>query len=542
MNYAVLLIGTAQRLSDRLYQDEGRKLHPDLVHSLTHVLAQESAPNDVAMEAFARLLHSANGKSHTAAEVDRYFDHAKESFQWKINDKTVALPAVLETALRDPEVDVADANDMLKLWKMTLRFARMSEICGTGQSAVRRTVFLIEETLDRALSQINYERFGVVLPAMEDLRGFSDDHIDKFYPDRLFTANITVSWGELGGLAKQIEYEMKHSPDPFLKANQQEPEEKAGADLSNIIGLENVKREFRSLEASIRLQQLRKLLGMEPEEEAEAKGYHLVFRGPPGTNKTSFARLVGGLYKDLGILSSGHVVETKRGGLIGGYIGHTTWKTDDMIKKAMNGVLFIDEAYQLFNTSSNDFGHEAVAEIMTAMENDRHRLVVIMAGYGDEMDELLQSNPGLPSRFRKVVDFESYKAEELHAIFNQKAAQSGLIVEGAAQQLAHERISEALARIPEKYFGNGRYIRSFVNEMADEMAIRLLDEGVLEPAGKLLSAEGTATLKRIFQGDAANRLVTITPADIERVKLYEPKEMRGDGYSKVGMGFTAKLG
>ena len=148
---------------------------------------------------------------------------------------------------------------------------------------------------------------------------------------------------------------------------------------------------------------------------------HLVFSGNPGTGKTTVARLLSKIYNKIGILSKGHLVETDRSGLVGGYVGQTAIKTQDVIKSAMGGILFIDEAYSLATSSENDYGKEAIDTILKAMEDNRDDLIVIVAGYTQLMDNFLHSNPGLESRFNKFIEFKDYDADELYDIFMLKA-------------------------------------------------------------------------------------------------------------------------
>ena len=184
--------------------------------------------------------------------------------------------------------------------------------------------------------------------------------------------------------------------------------------LNDLIGLESVKSEVKGLANLVKIRREREKQGL----KNPPVNYHCVFTGNPGTGKTTVARIVAGIYKELGILKSGHLVETDRSGLVAEYIGQTAPKTNAIIEKALDGVLFIDEAYTLVaNNTPNDLGYEAVATLLKRMEDDRGRLIVILAGYTEEIRKFIDSNPGLQSRFNRYIDFPDYSTKELYDIF-----------------------------------------------------------------------------------------------------------------------------
>ena len=250
-------------------------------------------------------------------------------------------------------------------------------------------------------------------------------------------------------------------------------------ELDELIGRGSVKQEVRSLANFVKLQKEREAKGLKTAKVS----YHLVFYGSPGTGKTTVARIVGRIYKDLGVLKKGHTVETDRAGLCGQYVGQTGPKTDSVVAKALDGVLFIDEAYSLVpeGGAGNDYGQEAISTILKRMEDYRDRLVVIVAGYKDEMQRFINSNPGLQSRFNRYIDFPDYTGGELTDIFKMYMKKNQYAVSKETEAYLKTRFDYVVEH-KDRNFGNARFARNVFEKSIQAQANRLAGETGLTKA------------------------------------------------------------
>lgn len=230
--------------------------------------------------------------------------------------------------------------------------------------------------------------------------------------------------------------------------------------LESLVGLKDVKKDIKNL---INLMKVRKLR-QENDLPVPPMSLHMVFMGNPGTGKTTVARLISGLYASIGVLNKGQLVEVDRSGLVAGYVGQTALKTQEAIQKALGGVLFIDEAYSLSSGGENDFGREAIETILKAMEDHRDDLIVIVAGYTGPMQDFLNSNPGLESRFNKYFYFPDYTGEELLAIFKSQCKKNSYAMTEDAEKAAGETFNELYEERGDN-FGNGRDVRNCFEDM-----------------------------------------------------------------------------
>lgn len=240
--------------------------------------------------------------------------------------------------------------------------------------------------------------------------------------------------------------------------------------FKQIIGLREVKEFICAIRARIQIMKERKKLGLITNE---TQTLHMIFTGNPGTGKTTIARLIADLMYSLGVVSTNHFVETDRAGLVAGYIGQTAIKTTEVVQEALNGVLFIDEAYTLSQGAPGDFGKEAIDTLLKLMEDNRDRLIVILAGYTDEMNDFLLTNPGLSSRFTNIIEFPDYSSEELFEMGMRMFKKNGYILSDAAKEKMKNILEYARLQ---PHFGNGRFVRNLFEKTVSAQSLRLSKE------------------------------------------------------------------
>ncbi|PDO11615.1 MAG: AAA family ATPase [Candidatus Reconcilbacillus cellulovorans] len=254
-------------------------------------------------------------------------------------------------------------------------------------------------------------------------------------------------------------------------------------ELDELIGLYDVKQTMYEIFALAKVGKMRAEAGLQNRRQV----YHMIFKGNPGTGKTTVARIVGKMFHQLGLLSRGHLLEVERADLVGEYIGHTALKTREWIRKAIGGVLFVDEAYSLARGGEKDFGREAIDALVKATEDYKDQFILILAGYSDEMDLFLSVNPGLPSRFPVQIEFPDYTVDELVQIAERLAHEREYVLSPQAaaklrQLIATEIETHAYA------FSNARFVRNVIERAIRKQAVRLLNQYVRTPSREELMA------------------------------------------------------
>lgn len=241
-------------------------------------------------------------------------------------------------------------------------------------------------------------------------------------------------------------------------------------ELGVLVGMEEMKRLVKEIYAWIYINKKREENGLKSGKQA----LHMMFKGNPGTGKTTVARLVGKLFHKMNVLSKGHLIEAERADLVGEYIGHTAQKTRDLIKKAIGGILFIDEAYSLGRGGEKDFGKEAIDTLVKHMEDKQHEFILILAGYSREMDYFLTLNPGLESRFPLVIDFPDYNLNQLMEIADMMLKEKEYTLSHEAEKKLKDHLYWIKTSVNPTSFSNGRYIRNVIEKSIRAQAMRLL--------------------------------------------------------------------
>lgn len=281
-----------------------------------------------------------------------------------------------------------------------------------------------------------------------------------------------------------------HEPEKSQPGPDSQRVQEIMQELHTLVGLQGVKKLIAEIYAYVEIQRRRQKEKLVTEPQV----LHMIFKGNPGTGKTTVARIIGRLFKELGVLPRGHLVEVERADLVGEYIGHTAQKTREQIKKALGGILFIDEAYSLARGGEKDFGKEAIDAMVKGMEDHRDNLVLILAGYRQEMEWFIESNPGLRSRFPLQISFSDYSTQDLLAIADLMLSKRQYSLSAGAREELRQMLEAE--RMRHEHSGNARLVRNLIERAMRQQAVRLV---------------GRVHLSR-------QELMSITKEDLDRVR------------------------
>lgn len=372
--------------------------------------------------------------------------------QWSLTEKvckdTAFLPPVFFWALAE--------NDEKKGTEISRTFIRMFT-----------NILLYLAAVD---DDVSYSEAEFITECTDKLNAICDSTGVKKGKNALNAFEFVTS-NEPSFVAKHAE---QSSGETGASANKETEEEPAKSfdelmeELESMVGLEEVKKDVKNMMNLVKVRRLRQENGLPVTDLS----LHMVFTGNPGTGKSTVARLVSGLYASIGVLSKGQLVEVDRSGLVAGYVGQTALKTQEVIKSALGGVLFIDEAYSLASGGEQDFGREAIETILKAMEDNRENLVVIVAGYDELMEKFINSNPGLQSRFNRYFHFPDYNGDELYSMFMMRCRKNSYELEAKADEEVKKIFCEMYENRGSN-FGNGRDVRNFFENMVVRQSNRV---------------------------------------------------------------------
>ena len=364
-----------------------------------------------------------------------------------------------------------------------------------------RTLYEVAGTWDRLKQRLDKQQVTEAEMAAElaTLVGVDEN-------GRRWTVSVAGTWTEVGATGAPLAAGEPKPKDPTTSKSGEAELRKALKELDQLVGLDVVKKQVKELTALVRVQKMRLAAGL----PVAVHSHHLVFRGNPGTGKTTVARLIGRIYAALEVVPDGHVVETDRSGLVAEYVGQTAIKTAEAFAKARGGILFIDEAYALARDagSASGFGVEAIDTLVKLMEDHRDDTIVIAAGYPDEMDDFIESNPGLRSRMPRTIDFPDYTDDELLLIFTRIAKGAGYTATASAKRRVRELLA-ASERGPG--FGNGRAVRTLFEQAVQKQALRLADER-RPTRGELKALTADDVAPELPSADEAARLRLVPPS------------------------------
>ncbi|GAB4366104.1 MAG: hypothetical protein Kow009_02890 [Spirochaetales bacterium] len=363
-------------------------------------------------------------------------------------------------------------QELLEHWKVL-----SNEIYKKGGGKPRTSLKSLQYVVayDEKNGTNHFDRLAAAFFTFAQLVVKADGTVTRAQARRLLKVRTLIYGERRAGQAQETEELEAQAISTSSEEEEEETLDEVMEKINRLIGMEKVKEQIATFINVIKVHKERERRGL----PVTPLTLHAVFYGPPGTGKTTIARYLGKVYRCLGLLKKGHLVETDRAGLVAGYVGQTAIRTDEVFQKALDGVLFIDEAYSLSSKDSGkDFGQEAIETLLKRMEDHRDRIAVIVAGYPEEMREFIESNPGLRTRFNRFFYFDHYTPAELVKIFEVFMENARFTLTSGARKALLAYISRKCEQ-RDRTFGNGRFVRNLFERVVEKQANRIAETSPL---------------------------------------------------------------